>query len=457
MAVKLTERVVKGLEPPASGNRITYDSDVTGFGARVTALGKVSFILNYRADGGRERRITIGSWPDWPVEKARSQAKELKRQVDLGEDPMGDRHARRAAPTVQDLAERYQGEHLPKKRPGSAKEDERNMRVHVLPRLGRMKVADVRFSDVDRLHQDISRTAPYAANRVLSLLSKMFNLAIKWEMRTDNPVRGVDKNAEEKRKRYLAGAELIALTEVLQTHRERSSANVVRLLLLTGARRGEVLSARWDQFDLTSGLWVKPGATTKQKTEHRVPLSAPARQLLAEMRAQAEKVAPANRSPFVFPGDMPSKPMKDISSFWRAVTELASVNLFAAQPETDAGRLVAVLQAKLGRLPSYEEWLESARLEWAGRPGEAIPAGLTDVRVHDLRHTYASILVSAGLSLPIIGALLGHTQAQTTARYAHLMDDPLRAATERVGAVVGAATQPTTNVINLIERENHAL
>ncbi|MEA1649199.1 site-specific integrase [Nitrospirillum sp. BR 11164] len=452
MAVKLTERVVKGLEPPASGNKITYDSEVSGFGARVTALGKVSFVLNYRAEGGRERRITIGSWPDWPVETARSRAKELKRQVDLGEDPMGDRHARRAAPTVLDLAERYREEHLPKKRAGSAKEDERNLRVHVLPRLGKMKVADVRFSDVDRLHQDISRTAPYAANRVLSLLSKLFNLAIKWEVRTDNPVKGVDKNAEEKRKRYLSGVELVALTEVLQAHRERSSANVVRLLLLTGARRGEVLSARWDQFDLTAGLWVKPGATTKQKTEHRVPLSAPARQLLAEMRAQAEKVAPAKRSPFVFPGDTPTRPMKDISSFWRAVTELASVSLFAAQPETLAGRIAAALQAKLGRLPTYREWLDAAKAEWAGRPGESIPAGLTDVRVHDLRHTYASILVSAGLSLPIIGALLGHTQAQTTARYAHLMDDPLRAATERVGAILESTARPTAEVVNIQER-----
>jgi integrase len=178
----------------------------------------------------------------------------------------------------------------------------------------------------------------------------------------------------------------------------------VRLLLLTGARRGEVLSATWDQFDFVGGTWTKPSSHTKQKLEHRVPLSAPARQLLAEIRAEAERRAKEKRrepSRYVFPARVGDGPMVEIKTAWAALCRAA---------------------------------------------------GLEGVRVHDLRHTYASVLASAGLSLPVIGALLGHTQPGTTARYAHLFDDPLRAATERVGAVVTAAGDKSAAVIDIRRR-----
>ena len=167
------------------------------------------------------------------------------------------------------------------------------------------------------------------------------------------------------------------------TSKRRSSSDSSPL---TGARRGEVLAATWDQFDLDLGVWTKPGATTKQKTEHRIPLSAPARQLIAELPRDSE---------YLFPGRGSSHRV-EIKYAWAAVCK---------------------------------------------------KAGIKGARIHDLRHTYASLLASSGLSLPVIGALLGHTQAQTTLRYAHLLDDPLRKATETVGAIV--SQKPTAAVLKM--------
>ncbi len=251
MAEKIADKLVKELQAPKTSNRITYDTDIKGFGVRVTAADAKAFILNYRA-GGRERRITIGAYPVWSVAAAREEAKELKRRVDRGEDPMGERHADRAAPTVKDLSERYIDEHLPKKRPSSRRDDQVMIDQIILPRMGKLRVADVRHADVDRLHREVSKRAPYRANRCAALLSKMFSLAIKWEMRPDNPAKGIERNQEQKRTRYLLGDELVRLTAALAEHPEQTSANAVRLLLLTGARRGEVLSAIGRTFNCRS-------------------------------------------------------------------------------------------------------------------------------------------------------------------------------------------------------------
>jgi integrase len=220
----------------------------------------------------------------------------------------------------------------------------------------------------------------------------MFSLAVKWELRIDNPVKGIERAPEEKRERFLSPAEIVRLAEALAAHPEKTSANAIRLLLLTGARKSEVLTATWDQFDFAAASWTKPSAHTKQKKEHRVPLSAPALELLQQMRAEADeelrriqKLDPgALLCPYVFPS-LNGKPLTEIKRIWASICRKAAI---------------------------------------------------TGARIHDLRHTYASILASAGLGLPLIGALLGHTQAATTHRYAHLVDDALRAATERVGAVV---------------------
>jgi integrase len=423
---KLTDSFVRSAKPPAGERNqvIHYDSEVKGFGVRVTRFGARAFILNYRARGV-ERRYTIGSYPDWKVATAREEAKRLKRLVDQGRDPMGERYEERAAPTVNDLVDRYLSEHAPRKRERSRRDDQSMIAQWIKPELGNQKVADVRHEDIERLHRKITtRGAPTRANRVAALLSKMFALAIRWEMRADNPARGLERNSEEKRTRYLSGDELRRLTEALAVYENQTAANAIRLLLLTGARRGELLAARWDQFDLKEGVWTKPSSHTKQKREHRVPLSGPTRQLLAEMREAADRrAAGANRAPsrFLFPARRARRPLAEIN-----------VRGVARESQESDGHMVEIK-----------------------RPWRAICAlaGLSSVRVHDLRHSYASILASAGLSLPVIGALLGHTQPGTTSRYAHLFDDPLRAATERVGAIVaGDGGKPAADVVALKRR-----
>jgi integrase len=387
---KLSDVVVRDLPAPARGNKITYERGpgaVRGFGLRVTAAGMKSFVLNYTI-AARERRYTIGGYPEWKVASARQRAAELRQDISRGVDPLAERIGDREAPTVTHLTDRYLEEHASRKRTGA--DDESMIRRIVRPEIGNRKVSSVSFADVDRLHRKVTKNnGPYQANRLVALLSKMFALAIRWEMRADNPAKGVDRNQEERRYRYLSGDELRRLTEALSTHSRQTAANAVRLLLLTGARRGEVLSATWDQFDLNEGVWIKPSSHTKQKKEHRVPLSAPARQLLAEIKTEAERRAKEkglDPSQYVFPARAPGDgPITEIKKSWAALCEAAD---------------------------------------------------LRGVRIHDLRHTYASVLASAGLSLPVIGALLGHTQPGTTARYAHLFDDPLRQATERAAAVI---------------------
>lgn len=393
-AEKLSDAIVRSLAAPAQGNKITYEhgsNAVRGFGLRVTATGMKSFILNYTI-AGRERRYTIGGYPEWKVAAARQRAAELRQDISRGIDPLDERIADREAPTINDLADRYIAEHASRKRTGT---DDGSMLSRIIkPEIGACKVASVTFADIDRLHRKVTKGSntykggAYQANRVLALLSKMFSLSIRWEMRADNPAKGVERNTEERRYRYLTGDELRRLTEALAAHPSQTAANAVRLLLLTGARRGEVLGAIWEQFDLEAAVWVKPSSHTKQKREHRVQLSAPARQLLVEMRATAEKRAKdkkAEASPYVFPARAGDGPMTEIKKAWAAL---------------------------------------------------CTSADLKGVRIHDLRHTYASVLASAGFSLPVIGALLGHTQPGTTARYAHLFDDPLRAATERAAAII---------------------
>lgn len=391
MAQKLTDGIVRGLPPPPNGNRISYDTKVKGFGARVTAAGARAFVLTYRTRGGRDRRFTIGTFGDWTTVAARAEAAELKKRIDRGEDPLAEIEADRDAQTVADLAERFMADHLPRKRPGTAVEYTATIRKDILPTLGRLKVAEVTFADVDGLHRKISQRAPVKANRSIAVLSAMFGSAIKWGWIERNPVKGVERNPEHKRERYLSGEELARLTAVLATHEDQQAANIIRLLILTGARRGEVRAARWDQFDLTAGVWSKPPSSTKQNKPHRVPLSAPARQLLADLKANA-----APDAEWVFPGSGSTGHRIEIKKDWAAICKAAN---------------------------------------------------LTELNVHDLRHSFASILVTAGYSLPFIGALLGHSDVETTGRYAHLYDDALREATERVGAIVSRT--PDAEIIPL--------
>jgi integrase len=399
---RLTDAVMRKLTLPDGKSQDTvWDTEVAGFGGRVTA-GTKSFIFNFRVKGsGRERRPTIGRFPSWSASSARAKAKELRRLVDNGFDPVGDLEDERQAPTVADLIDRFIAEHLPKKTARTAHSYTLILERHVRPALQHIKVADVGFADIDRLHSKVSKTAPYMANRMLAVMSKMFGLAVRWQMRTDNPAKGIERNNELKRQRYLSNDEMAALTGALAAHEDehRQSVDIIRMLLLTGARCGEIFSMRWDDIDLEEGIWSKPAHSTKQAKPHTVPLSAPAKLLLAEI---AGKQKPPGI--FVFPSDSKTGHVVEIRLPWKAICETANI---------------------------------------------------VGLRVHDLRHSFASQLASAGASLPLIGALLGHSNPATTARYSHLFQDPQRQAVERVAAIIGAAGKPTKEPVVLPAKGGH--
>jgi integrase len=380
MSERLTDRTVTKLAKPATGNIIHFDAEVGGFGVRITAAGARAFVLCYRTRAGRQRRLTIGGVGEWTVGAARAEAKELKRQIDAGGDPLGEKVADRDAPTMADLCQRFSEEHLPKKRQTTQRHYAGVIDKLIVPHLGARKVNEITFTHVDAMHRKITAAAPYQANRAVAVLSKMmFNIAIKLCLRTDNPAKGIERNHEDKRERFLSADELTRLGEALDKHPDRQAAAIVALLLLTGSRKSETLAMRWQDLDLDTGTWTKPSAHTKQKKIHRVPLSEPARALLTKLRAET-----AGDVEHVFPGRLSGHRI-EIEKRWQQICK-------------------------------------EARIE--------------GLRIHDLRHSFASILVSAGYSLPVIGRLLGHTQAQTTHRYAHLQDDPLRLATEKAGALI---------------------
>jgi integrase len=384
---KLTKSVTEGLSP-TEADYIVWDAELPGFGVRVKPSGVRSYVVQYRnRKTGVSRRRTIGQHgPLLTFHKAREQARIILADALKGNDPVAADRAVRAAPTMKELAEDYLEQHaLPKKRTRSVENDRSMLNRIILPRLGGKRVSDVQSRDIHALHVAMKDT-PYQANRVLALLSKMFSLAMNWGWRGDNPVKGIERFHEERRERWLSDSELGRILNALSTHPNERAANAVRFQLLTGARIGEVLSARWSDVDLGRGVWTKPSHHTKQNRTEHLPLSAPALALLADMRARAGAM-----QQYLFPGNETDKPLRGIKKFWRNITG----------------------QASLG-----------------------------DYRLHDNRHTHASHLVSSGLSLEIVGRLLGHTNPLTTKRYAHLADDPLRAAAERFGSKMDSLENP---------------
>jgi integrase len=397
MAEKLTETLIKGLIPPNRGERFVYDSEVTGFAVKIFAptrtnpKGARTFVLTYWLHGS-ERRFRIGSWPEWSVTAARAEAKEIRQRVDRGEDPAHERRARREAPTMADLGERYRIEHLPRKSKQS-QHDDTVLMGHILRHIGAdRRVADVHHGDIVALHRAITDTGhPVLANRTVTCASKMFSLTLKpmagedrpWrDQAQGNPCKGLERNPEQAKERFLSPAEIAAVVEALDAYGRTSAADCIRMILLTGCRPGEAMLAAWSQFDGQPGFWIKPSSHTKQRKEHRLPLSAPALQLIADLRARRGEVAPDD---YVFPGQRPGQPLQQLRTCWEAV-------------------------CKHGKL--------------------------TEVRIYDLRHTFAATGAGGGLSLPIIGRLLGHTQARTTQRYAHLSDDPLREAADKIAGAI---------------------
>jgi len=372
---RLSKTVVDKIISPAA-ETIFWDEGLPGFGLRVKTNGTKSYVIQYRTRAsGRSRRKTLGQHgPLMSFGEAKKLATGLLSDVVRGGDPVADATKTKNAPTIADLAEQYYEVHaLPKKRKKSAANDRSMLDRLILPRLGIQKVSEVGHRDIQTFHNSL-RATPYQANRVLALLSKMFELSITWGMRGENPAKGIEKFHEEKRHRWLSADELSRLGAALDRHLNQKAANAIRLQLLTGARIGEVLSAKWQDFDFDRGVWIKPSHHTKQKRTEHLPLAKAAVALLKEVHESQ-----SNGSDFVFPGKSKTKPLVDLKKFWKS--------------------LVA-------------------------------DADIQDYRIHDNRHTHASQLVSSGMSLAIVGRLLGHTNPMTTQRYAHIADEPLRAAAE---------------------------
>jgi integrase len=387
----LTKTSVEAIPAPTAGETIAWDDRLPGFGVRISPKGKRTYFVQARTKSRRQVKLKLGVHGSMTADRARVQANIELGKIGEGKDPAQERRMARAAETkrramltVSQLCDKYLAEYAQTHKRASSVADDESMIVRIIkPRLGAKRVPDVERSDIRALHHELAEK-PYAANRLLALLSKMFNLAtVDWELRPDNPAKGIKKYDEPPRERYLDEDELGRLVDALKHHSNQVAANVVRMLLLTGARRGEVLGAAWNEFDLSAGVWTKPSAHTKRKRTHRVTLSAPMRSLLAEIKASQE----LRPSPYVFPGRIDNAPMTEIKKSWASILKAAQIS---------------------------------------------------GARVHDIRHTHASMLAGAGESLPVIGALLGHTQAQTTTRYVHLVDRAMRQATERVGAKLGA-------------------
>jgi len=378
---KLTKRSVEKLAVQDK-DYIIFDSDVNGFGVRVLPSGKRSYLVQYRS-GGRTRRIAIGQHGAVTVEAARKRAKELLGSVAAGQNPAEVIALHRGAPTVASVGARFLREHVALRcKPKTQSEYRRALELFIYPAMGNHKIVDVMRADIAKLHH-AHRGIPYQANRTLGVLSKMFTLCEVWGLRPDgsNPCRHVPKYREEKRERFLNAAELRRLGETL-TRLETDGLETVhviaafRLLLLTGCRLGEIQTLQWS-FVTPRSLDLPDSKTGAR----RIPLPPAARAILDALPRDAD-------NPFVIAGAVPRQAVTDLQKPWRRI-----------------------------------------RTE----------AGLDDVRIHDLRHTYASNAVANGMPIQMVGKLLGHTQLQTTMRYAHLADEPVLRAAEQNAAMLSGA------------------
>ncbi|MFN8829014.1 MAG: tyrosine-type recombinase/integrase, partial [Labrys sp. (in: a-proteobacteria)] len=377
---KLTKRVVDAAEI-RNTDYFLWDDELPGFGLRVMPSGRKGYTVQFRA-GRRSRRMSLGPSTVLTCEQARNRAMALIAAAKGGDDPAAKRDAERQAVTVKELAKRFDEEHIALRvKATTGKGYRRLLDKTILPTIGNLRITDVTRADIAKLHHD-QRRIPYEANRCLEVVSKMFTLAELWGLRPDgtNPRKHIKKYPEEKRERFLSQAEMRRVGEVLRDMEGEgielpSAIAAVRLLMLTGCRLGEIMNLKWEHVDLAGRALRLTDSKTGAKVVH---LGQATIDVLA-------KIAKAPRNPWVIVGTLPGARLSDLQPFWQRVR---------------------------------------AR------------AGLKDARIHDLRHTFASTAVAAGQGLPMIGKLLGHTQVQTTARYAHLAADPVRTAAEEVSGQI---------------------
>lgn len=380
MGTKITKRAVDQLSPLKP---ILWDSAIKGFGIRRRSSGSKFYVLKTRI-GGRQRWLTIGRHGSpWTPESARREAMRLLGLRAAGRDPASLRDCQKGAITIAQFGTRFLSEYVRQHcKARTAEEYRRALELHINPMLGQQRIADLTRADVARLHHQL-RDRPYQSNRNLAVLSKMMNLAEQWGLRSDgsNPIRHIKKHREEKRERSLSSSELkklgAALASVQASGENPFAIAAIWLLILTGARLSEILNLRWAHVDIENSVLRLPDSKTGAKS---IFLNDAAIALL-------RTVPRLDGNGYVIVGKKLGSPMVNLQNPWRR--------------------------------------LRSA-------------AGLADVRIHDLRHSFASVAVGEGMSLPMLGKLLGHTQPATTARYAHLGTVPLLDASNLIGSKIAA-------------------
>lgn len=402
MKAKITKRTVDAAK---AGGRdaFIWDAELKGFGLKVTPAGNRIYIVQYRT-GGRgspTRRFTIGKHgAPWTPDKARTEAKRILGGVADGKDPQTLKAIEKAAMTVKELCKLYLAEGCETKKASTIATDEGRIERHIKPLLGRKRVKDLTSNDIRRFMADVAKGKTAAtvktgehglaritggkgtATRTVGLLGGIMSFAVAEGVRSDNPVRGVKRYPDKKGERFLTNTEMAKLGEVLNTLEKAEALAVpaIRLLILTGCRKTEILSLKWSEVDFDLGCLRLADSKTGQKV---VMLGAPALQIFASLSRQ-------EGSDYVFPA-MKGK-----------------------------GHYVGLPRA----------WIRIRK-----------KAGLDDVRIHDLRHSFASVGAGAGMGLQIIGKLLGHADPKTTARYAHIADDPVKAAADRISGSIAAALE----------------
>lgn len=402
-----------------------FDSAIPGFGLRVFPSGQKSWIFEYRSgEGGRgapKRRVTIGRISDFTPDQARKLADGLRSAVKTGNDPQGDKARQREALSVAELADTFLTSHVGAKRRSTTKSHyEDVLRRLVLPKLGNRKAKDVTRAEVARIHLANGAT-PFQANRIIAIVGSMYSFGGKHGLVPEdvNPARGVERYKEEPRERLLSTVELERLgaairqaettgvpwtidetkktKHVPKLKREtvigEHAAAALRLLIFTGARLREILHLKWEHVDFDRGLLLLPESKTGKKT---IVLNAPALAVLSGLTRVGVYVIVGDSA-----GTANERPRADLKRPWTLVSR---------------------------------------------------HAGLEGVRLHDLRHNFAAFGAGGGMGLPIIGKLLGHTQPQTTARYAHLDADPLRKAADTIGATIAAAMGEQMNATGQIKK-----
>lgn len=400
MRTKFSKKFIEAI-PPSQKDQLFWDSEVPGFGVKVTPKGKRAYFIYYRNRLGQQRRPKIGDHGSITLDEARNIARQQLASVASGTDISAQRQVERSVGTVAELADRYLSEYAEAhKKRSSIKTDKANIENHVLPILGAMGVGDVTRQDIDRLKlavrdgqtarklpakprgRRIVRGGEGIANRVIALTSKMFACAQEWGLRTDNPAQGIRKFREHRKDRFLSSDEvgrlLTALREARQQQTENPSAIVaIRILLLTGMRCGEVLNLRWKEVDETNACFRLPDSKTGSRI---IPYS----------REVADDIGSLKRSgpeDLVFEGREAGSPLS-LRRPWYRIRELANID-------------------------------DSANL-------------------HSLRHTFASWSVMNGLSLTQVGALLGHKSSQTTMRYADHALEAQRSYFEKTGSALAS-------------------